>query len=110
MKSKENLYKCALGENIRKIRKKIKLTQDAFSEIIGIEPSSLSNIENGKSFPSALTIIQINQKFNINVEEIFNIEYLKNINSIEEDILSTIKKLNSDQKRTLWKIMKSLDL
>ncbi len=110
MKSKENLYKRALGENIRKIRKKIKLTQDAFSEKIGIEPSSLSNIENGKSFPSTLTIIQIRQKFNVNVEEIFDIEYLKDINSIEEDIHLSIEKLNPDKKRILWKIIKSLDL
>ena len=58
----EILYKKALGENIRKKKKKIGLTQDLFSEKIGIEPSSLSNIENGKSFPSALTIIQIQKK------------------------------------------------
>ena len=46
----EIAYRQALGENIRRIRKRIKLTQDVFSEKIGIEPSSLSNIENGKSF------------------------------------------------------------
>ena len=62
-KELENKYKIALGENIRKIRKRFKLTQDNFSEIIGIEPSSLSNIENGKSFPSAYTIIQIQEKY-----------------------------------------------
>ncbi len=110
MKFNENLYKCALGENIRRIRKRNNMTQDVFSEKIGIEPSSLSNIENGKSFPSALTIIQIHQEFNINVEEIFDIEYLKNINSIEDDIYSAVKKLNPDKKRVLWKIIKSLDL
>ena len=44
----EKELKKLLGENIRRIRKSRGLTQDIFSEKIGIEPSSLSNIENGK--------------------------------------------------------------
>ena len=48
----EKELKKLLGENIRRIRKSRGLTQDIFSEKIGIEPSSLSNIENGKSLPS----------------------------------------------------------
>lgn len=109
MKTVENLYKSALGENIRRIRKRIGFTQDAFSEKIGIEPSSLSNIENGKSFPSAFTLIQIQQKFNISAEEIFDIEHLKDINSIEKDLQKSVERLNPDKKRILWKIVKMLD-
>ncbi len=105
----ETQYKNLLGENIRRIRKRNKLTQDAFSEKIGIEPSSLSNIENGKSFPSALTIIQIQQKFNIPPGEIFDLEHLKDIDSIEDDIYSKIKILDNEKKRLLWRIIKSID-
>ncbi len=104
----ETKYKIALGNNIRKIRKSRKLTQDVFSEKIGIEPSSLSNIENGKSFPSALTIIQIQQQFSVRAEEIFDIEYLDNVATIDEDILKSIELLDIDRKRLLWKIIKAL--
>ena len=109
MKNQEKLYKIALGENIRKIRKRINLTQDAFSEKIGIEPSSLSNIENGKSFPSALTIIQIQEEFNIGAEEIFDFEFLKEANSVENNIEKAIKRLSVNKKRILWKIMRLLE-
>ncbi len=105
----EAKYKTALGENIRRIRKNRKLTQDTFSEKIGIEPSSLSNIENGKSFPSTLTIIQIQQQFDVSPEEIFDIEYLNNIKEIEDDIHQTVDKLDTERKRTLWRIIKALD-
>ncbi len=105
----ETQYKTLLGKNIRRIRKRNNLTQDAFSECIGIEPSSLSNIENGKSFPSALTIIQIQQKFDIVAGEIFDMENLKDISSIEEDIYSKIKILDNEKKRLLWRIIKSID-
>ena len=109
MKENENLYKIALGENIRKIRKKAKLTQDIFSEIIGIEPSSLSNIENGKSFPSALTINLIQEKLNIRSEEIFDLESLKSVASIDEDIQERLKSMDENKKKVLWKIIKTLE-
>ena len=107
----EILYKKALGENIRKIRKKIGLTQDLFSGKIGIEPSSLSNIENGKSFPSALTIIQIQKKFNIVPNEILNVDSInfKDIDYINKKINERINLMDEKKKRTLWKIMEVLD-
>ena len=102
-------YRKALGENIRRIRKRQKMTQDVFSEKIGIEPSSLSNIENGKTLPSTLTILQIQQQFNISAQEIFDIEYLNNIKSIEEDIYNSVEKLDTEKKRALWRIIKALE-
>ena len=107
----EILYKKILGENIRKIRKRTGLTQDLFSEKIGIEPSSLSNIENGKSFPSALTIIQIQKKFNIVPNEILNTDSInfEDINIINKQIQDKIKAMDEKKKRTLWKIMKVLE-
>ena len=105
----EVFWRNALGENIRRIRKRIRLTQDAFSEKIGIEPSSLSNIENGKSFPSALTLIQIQQQFNISPDEIFDTEYLKSANEIETDIQNKINNMNIEKKRTLWQILKAIE-
>ncbi len=107
-KELENKYKIALGENIRKIRKRFKLTQDNFSEIIGIEPSSLSNIENGKSFPSAYTIIQIQEKLKVKAEEIFDIDILNNA-TLDEDIQIKLQKLDIDKKKILWKFINSLD-
>ena len=47
------------------------LTQEKFCEKIGIEPSSLSNIETGKSFPSMGTILTIMEKFGITPESFF---------------------------------------
>ncbi len=108
LKTPDDMYKAAIGKNIRKIRKRIKMTQDAFSEKIGIEPSSLSNIENGKSFPSTLTIIQIQKQFNIRPDEIFNLGFI-NIQSIEQDIFLRLHNLDDNKKRVLWMIVKSFD-
>jgi len=109
LKTNEDIYKKVIGENIRKIRKRNKLTQDIFAETIGIEPSNLSNIENGKSFPSAMTIIQIQKHFNISAEEIFDTDDFKGVQLIEKEIIHIIEKLDEKRKRLLWKIVKTFD-
>ena len=109
IKYEEELYKKIIGENIRKIRKRNGLTQDIFSEKIGIESANLSNIENGKSFPSALTIIQIQKKFQISTEEIFNADDYSSMDIIEKDISNIIFKMNDKQKRLLWRIIKLIN-
>lgn len=106
----EKDLKKLLGKNIRRIRKDKNLTQETFSEKIGIEPSSLSNIENGKSLPSTQTIVNIQQEFEITPNEIFEIDYdyLKNNKYLEEAICNVVKDLDLERKRTIYKIVKAI--
>ena len=67
--------KLLIGKKFKEIRKTAGITQDAFSELLGLETSSLSNIETGKSFPSMQTVINVIKKFNVNPVDIFDYEY-----------------------------------
>lgn len=106
----ETQIKKLLGENIRRIRWGKNLTQEAFSEKIGIEPSSLSNIENGKSLPSTLTIINIQRQFEVSPNEIFDfdIDYLRSAQYLEEEICGAVKAFDMERKRVLYKIVKTI--
>ena len=42
-----------LGKRIKEVRKSKGLTQEQVAEIIGMEPASLSNIENGRYYPTS---------------------------------------------------------
>jgi len=108
----ETDLKKILGGNIRRIRKSHNLTQESFSEKIGIEPSSLSNIENGKTLPSTQTIVNIQQEFSISPNEILEIDYdyLKNSKYLEDAIFRTVKKFNTETKRVLYKIVQAIDV
>lgn len=44
------------GENVRKFRTQLKLTQAQLSELIDVSPSFIGYIENGKTYPSFKTI------------------------------------------------------
>lgn len=99
-----------LGEKIKEIRKKHKLTQERFSEQIGIEPPSLSNIENGKSYPSMGTVLKIMEEFNASPDEFFNYEYLKIENDLEEEIFCIVKHMPYEKKQIIYRIIKQFEV
>lgn len=55
------------GENIRNIRKNLKYTLVYVSNLTGLSKSTLSDIENGKSNPSASTLKKLANAFNVSV-------------------------------------------
>jgi len=53
-----------IGQAIHTVRKKKKLSQEKFSELVGIDQSYLSMIENNKKNPSMKLLEKISQKTN----------------------------------------------
>lgn len=104
----DNRYK--IGKKIREIRKKAGLTQEIFSEKINIEPSSLSNIENGKSYPSMQTVLKVMEEFSVSPEKFFDFEYLIKEEELENEIIEIIKKQPLDKKRIMYKLIKQFDI
>ena len=110
MDKKEDIEKrVLLGRKIKTIRKQKGFTQETFSEKIGIETSSLSNIENGKSFPSLLTFTKIAEILNMSYDELFDVEYLKDDEIIENEMLSMIKNQTKENKQIIYRILKSFN-
>ena len=60
-----------VGTPIRRIRKTRLLSQDALSEMIGIDPKSLGRIENGLYHPSLDTLVKIAQALDVPIRELF---------------------------------------
>ena len=105
---KDNKFQ--IGQKIKEIRKKSRLTQEFFSEKIGIEPSSLSNIENGKSYPSMQTVLNIIETFSIRPEDFFDFDYFADETELETKILNIIKNQSSENKQIIYKIIKQFDV
>ncbi len=60
-----------LGQRIQDLRKSKKLTQEKFSELVGIDPKNVSKIENGINYPSAETLTSIAKALDVDVYELF---------------------------------------
>ncbi|MBR1424430.1 helix-turn-helix transcriptional regulator [bacterium] len=98
--------KVLVGKKIKEIRAKLQITQEAFSEMIGIETSSLSNIETGKSFPSMQTLINIVEKFSVDPQDFFNYSYLNTSQNLENEMIEIIKNQSYERKQILYRIIK----
>lgn len=86
-----------LGKRLQEIRKSKKLTQEQVAELVDIETVSLSNIENGKYFPSAENLDKLLKVLEINPSEIFNCEYNKSAKDLIEEMTESMQ---NDEKLT----------
>ena len=86
--------KIQLGQKIQMLRKKRRLTQEQFAELIGIDPKNVSKIENGNNYPSAETLTSIAKALEVDIYELF---VLKEEISYEDMREQIIKALDSDK-------------
>ena len=76
-----------IGNNVLNARKIRNLSQEQFAEMIGIEPSALSKIENGKSYPSQQTLENIICALKIKPDVLFKTEEKIDIEKAYKELL-----------------------
>ncbi|MDR0503100.1 MAG: helix-turn-helix domain-containing protein [Treponema sp.] len=63
--------KAVLGANIKHYRKKQRLSQEQFSEKLGISPKHLSTIETGAAFVSAELLEKFSRELHVSASALF---------------------------------------
>ncbi len=96
-----------LGKRIQEIRKSKKLTQEYVAELVGIEVVSLSNIENGKYYPTAENLEKIIKVLEVSAEKLFKFEHHKMPNDLILEIVEILEK-NPNKIVDFYKILKAL--
>jgi len=96
-----------LGKRIQETRKARKLTQERVAELIGIETTSLSNIENGKYYPTSENLEKILKVLNITAEELFHVEEKKSAEETLNEIIQILKS-NPSKLNEIYKIVKAI--
>lgn len=61
-----------LGEHIKKLRKERKLTLSALCYRNGLEPSTISRIEQGIVEPKYLTLLKLAEAFEMHIKELLD--------------------------------------
>lgn len=91
-----------LGKKIQEIRKSKKLTQEYVAEKIGIETTCLSNIENGRYYPTSENLEKIISILSVKPSELFNFEYIQPQAQIIEEMYESMKQ-NEKLARLMYK-------
>lgn len=94
--------KYKLGKRIKELRQKQKYTQEKLAELAGIEIPSLSNIENGKNYPSNETLEKLANALNVQPFELYLFDYYKSQNEMIEEMLNMMRK-NEELTHKLYK-------
>lgn len=96
-----------LGKRLREIRKRKGIKQEKLAELIGVEPATISNIENGKNYPSMINLDGIIEVLGSSFTEVFDFEH----KSENEDLVLQINELmkkNPERIEDFYKIIKAL--
>lgn len=83
--------KVLLGKRIQEIRLKNGYTQEKLAELAGIEIPSLSNIENGKNYPSHETLEKISSALCVRPFELYLFEYYKSKTEIIDEMMQKMQ-------------------
>ncbi|MBI1184578.1 helix-turn-helix domain-containing protein [bacterium] len=79
-----------IGKNIKKIRTVKKLSQQAFAELFGLSRANIGSYEEGRAEPKIAVIVDIANKFGLEVDSLLNKELRVNeITRFKGDLLAT---------------------
>lgn len=96
-----------LGKLLRELRKRKGINQEKLAEYINVEPATISNIENGKNYPSMINLENIIKVLNVSFIEVFDFEH-KNSNDNLIQQIDEILKNNPDKVEDFYKIIIAL--
>ncbi|MFV0520404.1 MAG: helix-turn-helix domain-containing protein [Lachnospirales bacterium] len=94
-----------LGLKIKEIRKSKSITQSQLAEMVDVNPSHISNMENAYTKVSLSVLVSVANALETSVDYILYGNYSNTKNIIEKEILFTIKELDEKTKEKVLKII-----
>lgn len=101
-----------IGSKIKERRQSVGITQESIANALDVNPSHISNIENGRANPSLTVLVKIANILQCSVDYFISGEYTFKVNDKENDtldgkIMSKIKYCDYDKKN---RVLKMIDL
>lgn len=96
-----------LGKRLRELRKRKGINQEKLAELINVDPTTISNIENGKNYPSMINLENILTVLDSSFLDAFDFEH----KNTDADLLTQINqklKDNPDKIEDFYKIVVAL--
>ena len=90
-----------IGENLKRIRKEMQLTQQELARMSGVKQATISAIEKGRNHPTTPTLEMLAKAMNRKISELMSEsmgsdEPIRSESREEEELLQIFRQLNSD--------------
>ncbi len=100
--------KVILGSKIKSLRRKRKLSQEKFSELLGMNPRQIVRIEKGESFPTAENLEKILAVLDAEPHELFFREEFVSDEYLKNELIKNIQNLSSKNLKLLYLVVNNL--
>ncbi|MBR1424458.1 helix-turn-helix transcriptional regulator [bacterium] len=94
-----------LGQRIKDLRKRNKLTQAALADLIGMETTNLCKLENGGQLPKEENIEKIANALEVDVKDLFDFGYLKSSHFLRQELFKIINSASRNELEMYYKII-----
>ena len=93
------------GQRLKELRNKNGITQYHLAELVGIDPTHMSHIETGRSFPKADLIEKFAEALNVDYTKLFRTEHLQSRKILIAKINELLKTSTDEELKTIYKIV-----
>ena len=96
-----------LGIRIKELRRRKGYSQEKLSELINVDPTTISNIENGKNYPTLINLENITNVLNVSFLDVFDFEHKNESSNLIEKI-NVLLLQNPEKVEDFYKIIVAL--
>jgi transcriptional regulator with XRE-family HTH domain len=100
----ENIYKTVIGEQVKKRRTKIGMSQKKLAILCDISDAQVNRIEKGISFPSIPLLVRLSGVLMTDFNYFF-LYTLKDLTLIEQEVLNLYRTLDDEKRNILYSVL-----
>ena len=95
------------GDNLKRVRKKKKISQEELADRLGVSRQSVSKWETGENYPSMTNIMCLCTIFKCNINELVH-EDMSDINLLDDEVKMSVVKFKSKKQRRVKRFSKAI--
>ncbi len=96
-----------LGKRLKELIKRNGISQEKLAEMIGIEPTALSNIVTGRNYPLFGTLDKLIKILNVSYCEVFDFEHKDTKENLKSEIIKILDN-NPNRIEDFYKIVNAI--
>lgn len=97
------------GDNLKKLRKSKKLSQEELAEKVNVSRQSVSKWENSESYPEMNNILELCKIFHCHINDLVN-DSIIDIELLDDEIKTNVVKLKEEQQKKMKGLSKTISV